>query len=89
MLSLLLMGLLLRNVETRENVFQAQVKTAQDIGYALLFMTSAALVQIEHLFQWLPLTAALLVFAARIGLTCTGSRCWRGPACSACLDIMP
>ena len=69
LLSLLLMGLLLRNVETRENVFQAQVKTAQDIGYALLFMMSAALVQIEHLFQWMPLTAALLVFAARIGLT--------------------
>lgn len=69
LMSLLLMGLLLRNVETRENVFQAQVKTAQDIGYALLFMMSAALVQIEHLFQWMPLTAALLLFAARIGLT--------------------
>jgi Kef-type K+ transport system membrane component KefB len=69
LLSLLLMGLLLRNVETRENVFQAQLKTAQDIGYALLFMMSAALVQIAHLFQWLPLLAALLVFALRIGLT--------------------
>ena len=69
LLSLLLMGLLLRNAETRENVFQAQVKTAQDIGYALLFMMSSALVQIEHLFQWMPLMVALLVFAARIGLT--------------------
>ena len=69
LLSLLLMGLLLRNVETRENVFQAQVKTAQDIGYALLFMMSAALVQLEHLFQWMPLAAALVIFAARIGLT--------------------
>ena len=63
------MGMLLRNVETRENVFQAQVKTVQDIGYALLLMMSAALVQIEHLFQWMPLTAALLVFASRIGMT--------------------
>ena len=69
LLSLLLIGLLLRNAETRENVFQAQVKTAQDIGYALLFMMSSALVQIEHLFQWMPLMVALLVFAARIGLT--------------------
>ena len=69
LLSLLLMGLLLRNVETRENVFQAQVKTAQDIGYALLFMMSAALVQLEHLFQSMPLAAALLIFAVRIGLT--------------------
>ena len=66
---MLLIGLLLRNAETRENVFQAQVKTAQDIGYALLFMMSSALVQIEHLFQWMPLMVALLVFAARIGLT--------------------
>jgi hypothetical protein len=69
LLSLLLMGLLLRNVETRENVFQAQLKTAQDIGYALLFMMSAALVQLQHLFQWMPLLAAILVFASRIGLT--------------------
>ncbi|MCE3602360.1 cation:proton antiporter [Massilia sp. P8910] len=69
LLSLLLMGVLLRNVETRDNVFQAQVKTAQDIGYALLFMMSAALVPIAHLFHWLPLSTALLVFAARIGLT--------------------
>jgi Kef-type K+ transport system membrane component KefB len=69
LLSLLLMGLLLRNVETRENVFQAQVKTAQDIGYALLFMMSAALVQIQQLFEWVPLLAATLVFASRIGLT--------------------
>ncbi|MDQ1921555.1 cation:proton antiporter domain-containing protein [Massilia pseudoviolaceinigra] len=69
LLSLLLMGLLLRNAETRENVFQAQVKTAQDIGYALLFMMSAALVQLQHLFQWMPLLAALLIFAVRIGLT--------------------
>lgn len=44
LLSLLLMGLLLRNAEKRENVFQAQLKTVQDIGYALLFMMSAALV---------------------------------------------
>lgn len=69
LLSLLLMGVLLRNVETRDNVFQAQVKTAQDIGYALLFMMSAALVQLQHLFQWLPLLAAIVVFAARVGVT--------------------
>ncbi len=69
LLSLLLMGLLLRNAETRENVFQAQIKTGQDIGYALLFMMSAALVDVRHLFDWAPLLAALLVFALRIGLT--------------------
>ena len=69
LLSLLLMGLLLRNAETRDNVFQAQVKTVQDIGYALLFMMSAALVQIQQLFQWTPLLAAILLFAMRIGLT--------------------
>lgn len=68
LLSLLLMGLLLRNAETRENVFQAQIKTGQDIGYALLFMMSAALVDVQHLFHWAPLLAAVLIFAARIGL---------------------
>jgi len=69
LLSLLLMGLLLRNAETRENVFQAQIKTGQDIGYALLFMMSAALVEVQQLFNWLPLLAALAVFAARLGST--------------------
>jgi Kef-type K+ transport system membrane component KefB len=69
LLSLLLMGLILRNAETRENVFQAQIKTVQDIGYALLFMMSAALVEIQQLFQWLPLIAAVLIFGARAGLT--------------------
>jgi Kef-type K+ transport system membrane component KefB len=68
LLSLLLMGLLLRNAETRENVFQAQIKTGQDIGYALLFMMSAALVDVQHLFNGTALLAALLIFAARIGL---------------------
>ena len=51
LLSLLLMGLLLRNAETRENVFQAQIKTGQDIGYALLFMMSAALVDLQQLLH--------------------------------------
>jgi Kef-type K+ transport system membrane component KefB len=69
LLSLLLMGLLLRNAETRENVFQAQIKTGQDIGYALLFMMSAALVEVQQLFNWWTLAAALAVFVARIGLT--------------------
>jgi Kef-type K+ transport system membrane component KefB len=69
LLSLLLMGVLLRNAETRENVFQAQIKTGQDIGYALLFMMSAALVEVQQLFNWWTLAAALAVFAARIGLT--------------------
>ncbi|MDB5916818.1 MAG: hypothetical protein JWR40_1052 [Massilia sp.] len=69
LLSLLLMGLLLRNAETRENVFQAQIKTGQDIGYALLFMMSAALVEVQQLFNWWTLLAAVLVFAARIGIT--------------------
>ncbi len=81
LLSLLLMGLLLRNVESRENVFQAQVKTAQDIGYALLFMMSAALVQVQQLFEALPLVAALLIFALRIGATRLAlmtSRAWSG-----------
>jgi hypothetical protein len=81
LLSLLLMGLLLRNVETRDNVFQAQVKTLQDIGYALLFMMSAALVQIQQLFEWMPLLAAILVFAIRIvatRLALTQSGAWSG-----------
>jgi len=69
LLSLLLMGLLLRNAEKRDNVFQAQIKTVQDIGYALLFMMSAALVQFQQLLHWSVLLAALLVFAARIALT--------------------
>ncbi len=79
LLSLLLMGVLLRNAESRENVFQAQIKTAQDIGYALLFMMSAALVQLQQLFQWMPLLVAALVFGARIGLTRAAlmhSRAW-------------
>jgi Kef-type K+ transport system membrane component KefB len=69
LLSLLLMGVLLRNAETRENVFQAQIKTAQEIGYALLFMMSAALVELQQLFQWKALAAAVLIFALRIVLT--------------------
>ncbi|MGJ9417923.1 cation:proton antiporter [Massilia sp. CMS3.1] len=69
LLSLLLMGLLLRNAEKRENVFQAQLKTVQDIGYALLFMTSAALVQLEQVLHWQILLMALLVFAMRIAVT--------------------
>jgi Kef-type K+ transport system membrane component KefB len=69
LLSLLLMGVLLRNAETRENVFQAQIKTGQDIGYALLFMMSAALVEVRHLFDWPALLAAVLLFALRIALT--------------------
>lgn len=69
LLSLLLMGLLLRNAEKRDNVFQAQIKTVQDIGYALLFMMSAALVQFQQVLHWSVLLAALLVFGARIALT--------------------
>lgn len=69
LLSLLLMGLLLRNAEKRENVFQAQLKTVQDIGYALLFMTSAALVQLEQVLHWQILLMALLLFAMRIAVT--------------------
>ena len=69
LLSLLLMGLLLRNVEKRDNVFQAQIKTVQDIGYALLFMMSAALVQFQQVLHWQVALAALLVFGARIALT--------------------
>lgn len=72
LLSLLLMGILLRNAETRENVFQAQLRTAQDIGYALLFMMAAALVQLQQLLNWLPLLAAVLVFGVRIGVTRAG-----------------
>lgn len=81
LLSLLLMGLLLRNAETRENVFQAQIKTGQDIGYALLFMMSAALVEVQQLFNPWTLLAAVLVFAARIGITRAAlvpSRAWSG-----------
>jgi Kef-type K+ transport system membrane component KefB len=69
LLSLLLMGLLLRNAEKRENVFQAQLRTVQDIGYALLFMMSAALVQFEQLLHWPIMLMALLLFGARIAVT--------------------
>ncbi|MCA1857597.1 cation:proton antiporter [Massilia oculi] len=69
LLSLLLMGLLLRNVERRDNVFQAQLKTAQDIGYVLLFLMSAALVDLQGLAQGWTLLGALAVFAVRIGAT--------------------
>jgi Kef-type K+ transport system membrane component KefB len=69
LLSLLLMGLLLRNAEKRENVFQAQLKTVQDIGYALLFMTSAALVQLQQVLYWQVVLMALLLFGARVALT--------------------
>lgn len=69
LLSLLLMGLLLRNAEKRENVFQAQLKTVQDIGYALLFMASAALVQLEQVLHWPILLMSLLLFAMRVAMT--------------------
>jgi len=69
LLSLLLMGLLLRNAEKRENVFQAQLRTVQDIGYALLFMMSAALVQFEQVLHWTVLLMAVLLFAARAAMT--------------------
>lgn len=69
LLSLLLMGLLLRNAENRENVFQAQVKTGQDIGYALLFLMSAALVDLDQLLQWQALAIALSLFALRVAFT--------------------
>ncbi|MEW6760035.1 MAG: cation:proton antiporter [Pseudomonadota bacterium] len=69
LLSLLLMGVLLRNVEKRDNVFQAQLQTAQDIGYVLLFLMSAALVDLGELAKGWTLGAALLVFAVRIAVT--------------------
>jgi Kef-type K+ transport system membrane component KefB len=69
LLSLLLMGLLLRNAEKRDNVFQAQIKTGQDIGYALLFMMSAALVEVQQLMQLSTLLLAALIFMLRIGVT--------------------
>jgi Kef-type K+ transport system membrane component KefB len=69
LLSLLLMGLFLRNAEQRDNVFQAQVKTGQDIGYALLFMMSAAVVPVQHLVHLPTLLLALLVLAARVAAT--------------------
>jgi Kef-type K+ transport system membrane component KefB len=69
LLSLLLMGLMLRNASKRDNVFQAQLKTGQDIGYALLFMVSAALVDLQQLMHMATLLMAALVFAVRIGVT--------------------
>lgn len=69
LLSLLLMGLLLRNAESRENVFQAQIKTGQEIAYALLFMMSAALVDLRMVLSWTPMLLALLLFVVRIGVT--------------------
>jgi Kef-type K+ transport system membrane component KefB len=69
LLSLLLMGVLLRNVEKRDNVFQAQLKTAQDIGYVLLFLMSAALVDLRLVLEgWIWLSACV-VFAVRIAAT--------------------
>jgi Kef-type K+ transport system membrane component KefB len=69
LLSLLLMGLLLRNAEKRENVFQAQLRTVQDIGYALLFMMSAALVQFDQVLYLPVLLMALALFAMRAAVT--------------------
>jgi Kef-type K+ transport system membrane component KefB len=73
LLSLLLMGVLLRNAEKRDNVFQAQLATAQDIGYVLLFLMSAALVDLPQLLhearQPRVLLAALAVFVLRVGAT--------------------
>lgn len=69
LLSLLLMGVLLRNAEKRDNVFQAQIKTGQDIGYALLFMMSAALVNVQQLMSVSFLLLAMVIFLIRIGVT--------------------
>lgn len=69
LLSLLLMGLLLRNAEKRENVFQAQLKTVQDIGYALLFMMSAALVEFGQMLNWTVFLMAVGLFVLRIAAT--------------------
>jgi Kef-type K+ transport system membrane component KefB len=69
LLSLLLMGLMLRNAEKRDNVFQAQIKTGQDIGYALLFMMSASLVQVQQLMHLPTLLLAVAIFLVRIGAT--------------------
>lgn len=73
LLSLLLMGVLLRNAEKRDNVFQAQLATAQDIGYVLLFLMSAALVDLPQLLQEARqprvLLAAGAVFLLRVAAT--------------------
>lgn len=69
LLSLLLMGVLLRNAEKRDNVFQAQLNTAQDIGYVLLFLMSAALVDLQQLLHGWAILAAVTVFAVRIAAT--------------------
>jgi len=73
LLSLLLMGVLLRNAEKRDNVFQAQLATAQDIGYVLLFLMSAALVDLPQLLQEARqprvLLAAVAVFLLRVAAT--------------------
>lgn len=69
LLSLLLMGLMLRNAERRDNVFQAQLKTAQDIGYLMLFMVSAALVPLGQLMHLPTLALTLVILGARMGAT--------------------
>jgi Kef-type K+ transport system membrane component KefB len=69
LLSLLLMGVLLRNAEKRDNVFQAELRTGQDIGYALLFMMSSSLVQVQQLLHWQAFGVALLLFGARMLVT--------------------
>lgn len=82
LLSLLLMGLLLRNAEDRDNVFQAQVKTGQDIGYALLFMMSAALVDVQQMLHGYAVLIAALLFAVRLLAMRAGlalGSAWSGP----------
>ncbi|HJU71653.1 MAG TPA: cation:proton antiporter [Paucimonas sp.] len=82
LLSLLLMGLLLRNAEKRDNIFQAQIKTGQDIGYALLFMMSAALADLQQLMSFSSLLLALVIFLIRIVVTRAAfmpSAAWGGP----------
>lgn len=69
LLSLLLMGIFLRNAERRDNVFQAQLKTGQDLGYALLFMMSAALVPVQQLMAPSFLLLACAIFMARVAVT--------------------
>ena len=82
LLSLLLMGLLLRNAEKRDNVFQAQIKTGQDIGYALLFMMSASMVNLEHLMRPAFVLLAVVIFVGRIAATrlaLVPASAWDGP----------
>lgn len=86
LLSLLLMGIFLRNAEQRDNVFQAQLKTGQDLGYALLFTVFGMHVHVGvpdadeaiRICAWLTQRAPLFIALS------ANSPCWQGEDSGFC-----